>query len=149
MFNTIDEVYDYLYNQKKLSKRVNLERIKRAYTDLNIKINYKIIHIAGTNGKGSTAFYIKNILSSINKRVGLFVSPFILRFNERIQVNDRFISDSEIIHYSNILYTYNEDYKVKYNDVIPFFELTLLMALMYYQDRGIDVAVIECGLGGL
>ena len=62
MFNTIDEVYNYLYNQKKLAKRENLDRIKFAKEKLNISIDYKIIHIAGTNGKGSTAQMIKSIL---------------------------------------------------------------------------------------
>ena len=149
MFNTIDEVYSYLYTQKKLSKRENLDRIKYAKEALNIKVNYKIIHVAGTNGKGSTATMIKSILMLKNLHVGLFVSPFVISFNERIQINDRYISDAEIMHYANILYEFNENYKKEKNDVIPFFELTLLMALMYYQDRNIDILVMECGLGGL
>ena len=149
MFNTIDEVYNYLYNQKKLAKRENLDRIKFAKEKLNISIDYKIIHIAGTNGKGSTAQMIKSILMLKNLHVGLFVSPYVISFNERIEINDRYISDAEIMHYMNILYDFNENYKKEYNDVIPFFELTLLMALMYFQDRNIDIAVIECGLGGL
>ena len=149
MFNTIDEVYNYLYNQKKLAKRENLDRIKFAKEKLNIKIDYKIIHIAGTNGKGSTACMIKSMLMLKNLHVGLFVSPFVISFNERIEINDRYISDAEIMHYANILYDFNENYKKEYNDVIPFFELTLLMALMYFEDRKIDIAVIECGLGGL
>ncbi len=149
MFNTINEVYDYLYNQKKLTKRENLNRIIYAKEKLNIKTNYKIIHVAGTNGKGSTATMIKSILMLKNMHVGLFVSPYVISFNERIQINDRYISDSEIMHYANILYNFNERYKEEFNDVIPFFELTLLMALMYFEDRNIDLAVIECGLGGL
>jgi len=147
MFNTIDEVYDYLYNQRKKEKRENLNRIKTCFNLLNLKANYKIIHIAGTNGKGSTALAIKNILAN-KYHVGFFISPFILKFNERIQINDRMISDSEIMHYANILYNLNENYKKEYDDVIPFFELTLLMALMYFNDRNIDYLVLECGLGG-
>ena len=149
MFNTIDEVYGYLYTQKKLSKRENLDRIKYAKEALGINVNYKIIHIAGTNGKGSTATMIKSLLMLKGIHVGFFCSPFVISFNERIQVNDRYISNAEIMHYANILYDFNEKYKVEHNDVIPFFELTLLMALMYFEDRKIDFAVIECGLGGL
>ena len=149
MFNTINEVYNYLYNQRKLNKRENLDRIKYAKEALGIKINYKIIHVAGTNGKGSTSAMIKSILKLRNLHVGLFVSPYVISFNERIQINDRYISDAEIMHYSNILYDFNEKYKKEHNDVIPFFELTLLMALMYFEDRKIDIAIIECGLGGL
>ena len=149
MFNTIDEVYGYLYTQKKLKKRENLSRIKYAKEKLNININYKIVHIAGTNGKGSTATMIKSLLMLKGIHVGFFCSPFVISFNERIQVNDRYISNAEIMHYANILYEFNENYKKEFNDVIPFFELTLLMALMYFEDRNIDFAVIECGLGGL
>ncbi len=149
MFNTIKEVYDWLYTQKKITKREDLSRIKKCIEELNIVTNYKIIHVAGTNGKGSTCNYLKNILKNTMKRVGLFVSPYVISFNERIEVNDRYISDAEIMHYANLLYTYSNEYKHKYNDVIPFFELTLLMALMYFTDRQIDIAIIECGLGGL
>ena len=149
MFNTIDEVYNYLYNQKKTAPRENLDRISRCARLLNIKTPYKKIHVAGTNGKGSTCQYIKNMLSLKNLHVGMFVSPFVISFNERIQINDRYISDSEIMHYMNILYDFNIKYEEEYNDHLPFFELTLLMALMWFSDRNIDIAIIECGLGGL
>jgi len=149
LFNTIDEVYNYLYNQKKTAPRENLDRISRCAGLLNIKTPYKKIHVAGTNGKGSTCQYIKNMLSLKNLYVGMFVSPFVISFNERIQINDRYISDSEIMHYMNILYDFNKKYEEEYNDHLPFFELTLLMALMWFSDRNIDIAIIECGLGGL
>ena len=121
MFNNIDDALNWLYNQKKLKKREDLSRIKNCVDLLNIKIDYKIIHIAGTNGKGSTANYIKNILKLENKYVGLFTSPYILFFNERIMINDRYISNAEIMHYVNILYDFSKEYFIKYNDVIPFF----------------------------
>ncbi len=149
MFNTIEEVYNYLYNQKKTAPRENLDRITRCANLLNIKANYKKIHVAGTNGKGSTCQYIKEMLALKNLHVGMFVSPFVISFNERIQINDRYISDSEIMHYMNILYDFNQKYENEYNDHLPFFELTLLMALMWFSDRNIDIAIIECGLGGL
>lgn len=148
MFNTIDEVYNWLYNQKKLSKRENLKRITFVAEDLDLIPTYKIVHIAGTNGKGSTASYLKNILKNTGKHIGFFVSPFVVCFNERIQINDRYISDAEIMYYANILYEYSNSYFEKYNDIIPFFELTFLMALMFFKDRNIDLAIIECGLGG-
>lgn len=148
MFNTIDEVYNYLFNQKKTAPRENLDRITRAAEMLNIKTDYPIIHVAGTNGKGSVCAYIKSAMMHKNLHIGMFVSPFVISFNERIQINDRYISNSEIMHYANILYDFNNKYEEEYNDHLPFFELTLLMALMYFQDRNIDMAIIECGLGG-
>ncbi len=148
MFNNIDDALNWLYNQKKLAKRENLDRIKRCVSELNIKLDYKIIHVAGTNGKGSCCNYIKNILKHTGKHIGMFTSPYYLFFNERIMINDRYISNAEILNYVNYLYDYSRSYYDKYNDVIPFFELTLLMALLYFQDRKIDLAIIECGLGG-
>ena len=146
MFNTINDALNYLYSKRNKYKDNN--RIKRCISKLNININYKIILITGTNGKGSTALFIKNILKN-TMHVGIFTSPFVTRFNERIMINDRQISDAEIMHYLNILEDLSNWYLKVYNDVIPFFELTLLMSLLYYQDREIDLGVFECGIGGL
>ena len=146
MFNTINDALNYLYSKRNKYKDNN--RIKRCISKLNININYKIILITGTNGKGSTALFIKNILKN-TMHVGIFTSPFVTRFNERIMINDRQISDAEIMHYLNILEDLSNWYLKEYNDIIPFFELTLLMSLLYYQDREIDLGVFECGIGGL
>ena len=129
MFNTINDALNYLYSKRNKYKDNN--RIKRCISKLNININYKIILITGTNGKGSTALFIKNILKN-TMHVGIFTSPFVTRFNERIMINDRQISDAEIMHYLNILEDLSNWYLKEYNDIIPFFELTLLMSLLYY-----------------
>ena len=146
MLNTIDEALNYLYSKR--NKNKDLSRIKKCIKKLNISINYKIILITGTNGKGSTALFLKNILKN-TYHVGCFTSPYVLMFNERIMINDRMISNSEIMHYGNILEDLNNWYLDTYKEEIPFFELTLLMALLYYQDREIDLGIFECGIGGL
>lgn len=146
MINSIDEALNYLYSKRNNNK--DLSRIKKCIKELNININYKIILITGTNGKGSTALFLKNILKNIY-HVGCFTSPFVLMFNERIMINDRMISNSEIMHYTSILEGLNKWYLNNYNEEIPFFELTLLMTLLYYQDREIDLGIFECGIGGL
>ena len=146
MFNTINEALDYLYSKRNNNK--DLSRIKRCINKLDLNPNYKIILITGTNGKGSTATYLKNILKN-TLHVGCFTSPFVIRFNERIMINDRQISDAEIMYYMNELEKINEWYLTEYKEEIPFFELTLLMALMYYKDRNIDLGIFECGIGGL
>ena len=148
MFTNIDEALNWLFTQKKTQKRENLDRIKLCVNRLNCNPDYKIAHIAGTNGKGSTASNLKNIMVNTGKRVGLFVSPFVVCFNERIQINNEYIKDYEILNYLSILKIFSDEYKITFEDTIPFFELTLLMALMYFKDNNVDMAVIECGLGG-
>ena len=142
------EALDWLYTQKKLHKRENLSRIKHCIELLNIKTNYQIIHIAGTNGKGSVASSLNAILKKMGKRVGMFVSPYVISFNERIQVNAAYITDEEVIHYIERLQGFSKEYFEKYQDTIPFFELTFLMALLYFEQKSIDVLILECGLGG-
>ena len=77
MFNQIDDVYNWIYNQKKINRRTDLNRIKRCIEELDLKPNYKICHIAGTNGKGSVANYIKDVLQMTGLHVGFFVSPIV------------------------------------------------------------------------
>ncbi|MDE7100906.1 MAG: hypothetical protein K2O05_03530, partial [Anaeroplasmataceae bacterium] len=147
-FYTLNDTLDWLYQQKKQQRREDLSRIQKCIELLEIKTDYFKIHIAGTNGKGSTAMFLKKLLEQRGKKVGVFTSPYVLCFNERIAINDEFIRDEEIIHYCNKLYDFSINYQKKYQDTIPFFELTFLMALMYFEDCDIDTAVIECGLGG-
>lgn len=124
MFTNLNEALNWLYEQKKSKKREDLSRISYLIKKLNIKFNYKIVHIAGTNGKGSTASFIKKMLMMNNKKVGLFVSPFVIKFNERIEINDDYITDDKILDYCNYLYTITQNYFDDFNDTIPFFELT-------------------------
>ena len=149
MFKTLNEALNWLYEQKKIKKREDLSRISYLIKKLNIKFNYKIVHIAGTNGKGSTASFIKKMLQYNDYKVGLFVSPFVIKFNERIQINDEYITDAEIIKYCNHLYVIANEYFCEFNDTVPFFELTFLMSLLHFDTNNIDYLVLECGMGGL
>ena len=102
----------------------------------------RTIHIAGTNGKGSTSSMLASILRSAGYRVGLYTSPHLIRFNERITINEQLISDDEIILFLD-----------KYHDEIDrirstFFETTTVMALNYFHQKKVDIAIIEVGLGG-
>lgn len=144
----LDESLNWLYTQKKSKKREDLSRISYCIKKLGIKTNYPVIHIAGTNGKGSTATFIKSILMEANYKVGFFVSPFVISFNERIEINNDYITDDKLIEYILKLKDFANEYTNEFNDTIPFFELTFLMALMYFEENNIDVGVIECGLGG-
>ncbi|HOM86496.1 MAG TPA: Mur ligase family protein [Spirochaetota bacterium] len=103
----------------------------------------KTIHIAGTNGKGSTAYMIAAMLQAAGYRVGLYTSPHLLRYNERITVNGNEIADETIAHFSTII----EQLCTKHNLHITFFDAFTAMAFLYFQNS-VDIAVIETGLGG-
>jgi len=101
-----------------------------------------LIHIAGTNGKGSTCAYIDSILRADGKKIGLYTSPHLIRFNERIKVNGIPIADHEIIAFMEHAGSTIKEIKS------TFFETTTAMALDHFKRHGVDVAVIETGLGG-
>ena len=108
----------------------------------NPQNNLKIIHIAGTNGKGSTAAVIYSVLKARGYKVGLYTSPHLISFNERIRVNGLPISDQEILRFMRKIEPAIKDIKS------TFFEVTTSMALNHFNDHNVDVAVIETGLGG-
>ena len=99
-------------------------------------------HVAGSNGKGSTSSFIASILTEAKYKVGLYTSPHLLRFNERIRINGLEISDDYVLKFMKLVDKYIDD------NSPTFFELTTAMAFMYFADNNIDYAVIETGLGG-
>lgn len=99
MFKDYEEALQWLYQQKKLQKRQDLSRIKACIAQLNIKMPYKVIHIAGTNGKGSTASFLNRMLMLEGKTVGMFISPYVISFEERIEINGEYISKENILSY--------------------------------------------------
>lgn len=103
----------------------------------------KAIHIAGTNGKGSTSHSIAAVLQAAGYKTGLFTSPHLLDFRERIRINGRMIPEEEV---TGFVERYE---KLGMNDIRPsFFELTTIMAFDWFVREGVDIAVIETGLGG-
>ncbi|MGD9026243.1 MAG: Mur ligase family protein, partial [Desulfobacterales bacterium] len=105
--------------------------------------NYACIHVAGTNGKGSVAAALSAILFESGYRVGLYTSPHLVRFNERICINNRQISNDEVVQ------SYKAVKRVHYGDRSPtFFEFATAMALYAFSRRRVDWAVIETGMGG-
>ena len=149
MFRNKDEAIFYIENIKRKEKRTNLNRMHRALEMLgNPERAYKVIHVAGTNGKGSTVSYLTNILMEAGFSVGSFISPYVIKFNERIMYNLSYISDEDLVKYANIIY----DLKLKLeeeDEVITFFEFITLMGLLYFKDKHVEFAVVEVGLGGV
>ncbi len=149
MFNDVLEAIDWIEHIKRKEKRKDLSRIKNLLNILgNPQQSYKKIHIAGTNGKGATCEMITSILHTKGYNVGRFVSPYILKFNERIEVNGTEISDSDLLDIVNYLYPIIEEYNEHENDIVPFFEVVTIIGFIYFKMKKVDIAVIECGLGG-
>lgn len=103
---------------------------------------YPIIHIAGTNGKGSTAHFLASILQENGLKVGLYTSPHLKDFRERIKVNGEMCDKAHVV-------TFLKETQEITEQIAPtFFELTTIMAFDYFKKQKVDIAVIECGLGG-
>ena len=103
---------------------------------------FKSIHVAGTNGKGSTSHMLAAVLQTAGCRVGLYTSPHLIDFRERIKVNGEMISEREVVDFA-------EKHRAAAECVRPsFFELTMMMAFDFFARKKVDVAVVEAGLGG-
>jgi len=140
------ETIDYLYALQKFGFKFGLDNITKLLQDLdNPHRNFRTIHISGTNGKGSTAHMIASILQSAGLDVGLFTSPHLLSFTERIRVNSTPISESEVIDLAAQVKSVAESS----DDFSPtFFEVVTALAMIYFKRHQVDIAVIEVGMGG-
>jgi len=139
----IDSTLEYLYQLHNRGIKLGLENINKILDQCNNPHDkFKSIHLAGTNGKGSTASIIAKILQNAGQKVGLYTSPHLINFNERIRINGVPINDSDIISFTN---TYR-DFFEKHS--ITFFEATTAMAFDYFRKNKIDIAIVETGLGG-
>ncbi len=121
----------------------NIRSLLSAFGDPQDSLN--IIHIAGTNGKGSVAFMLNSILIESGYKTGLFTSPHLLRINERIKINNCEISDNDLAGYTD------ESCEVieKHVGMEPtFFDIITQIALKYFRDRGTEIVILETGLGG-
>lgn len=115
----------------------------------NFEKEMKFIHIAGTNGKGSCVEIVSNILKIQGYRVGKFLSPHLIRYNERISINGESISDEDMQELIEELKPLIEGYSEKEKSRITLFELETMMALLYFYRMKVDFVVLETGLGGL
>jgi dihydrofolate synthase/folylpolyglutamate synthase len=104
--------------------------------------SFKSIHIAGTNGKGSTAHMIASIVQTAGYKTGLYTSPHLLDFRERIKVNGLKISKDEVVEFISVYKKYFEDEK------LSFFEMTVGLAFWYFKKKQVEYGIIEVGLGG-
>ena len=141
---TYSSAVDYLYRLQKHGIKLGLATMTALTARLGMpQTRYHTLHIAGTNGKGSTAAMAAAMLQAAGCRVGLYTSPHLVEFRERIRVNGGMIAESRVAQLTEQLQTLCQ------RDLSPtFFEYTTAMAFQHFADSGVDVAVLEVGLGG-
>ena len=135
------ETLNYIHSLGKFSKPAGLDRIT-AFLDrlCNPQNNFKSIHIAGTNGKGSVSAMLAKIFEISGYKTGLFISPYVIDFRERIQINGEFISEEDLIKYSQTVIDAGAE--------LTEFEFITAVAFLYFSDKKCDIVIAETGLGG-
>jgi dihydrofolate synthase/folylpolyglutamate synthase len=142
------ESINWLYSFKSHGSKLELERISHLLSRLgNPQNNYKTIHVTGTNGKGSVCNYIFSVLNKAGFKTGIYISPHLQRFSERIVVNDNEISNKDVANLILQIKPFVEDMQ-KENNSPTFFEIVTTMAFQHFHNQNVDFAVIEVGLDG-
>ena len=141
--NSLDDWLDYIDQNRPKEDEFGLERL-RPIKDIIFEspIAKKVVVIGGTNGKGTSAEFLNNLLLKSNLNVGLYTSPHLFRFNERIRINGYPVSDSEIIN------AFKEIEKVKKETRLTYFDYATIAAFIIFIKNPLDVAILEIGLGG-
>ena len=145
---TYNEAIDYIMSRRKFQKSSGKERIERLLELLgNPHLNLKYIHVVGTNGKGSVSTAMSYILRNAGYKVGLFTSPYIVEFGERIQINNTYISHKDI---GELTYLIKEKTDLMETEKLypTVFEVTTVLALLYFAKEGTDIVILEAGIGG-
>lgn len=150
--NTLDynQTLTYLYERLPMFSRIGKAALKPDLTNTiklcaalgNPHLRFKSIHIAGTNGKGSVSHSLAAVLQQAGYKTGLYTSPHLVDFRERIRINGEMVSREWVV-------AFTERIKAAIEEIQPsFFEITVVMAFAYFAEQGVDIAVIETGLGG-
>jgi dihydrofolate synthase/folylpolyglutamate synthase len=140
---TIEQALTRLFALHTFGIKLGLENIKKFLEHIGNPQNHiRTIHVAGSNGKGSTAAFLASILQELGNKVGLYTSPHFVSYNERIKINSVEIPDDYVANFISRYYEYIEENK------LTFFEVTTAIAFKYFMENKVDIAVIETGLGG-
>ncbi|WP_428236737.1 bifunctional folylpolyglutamate synthase/dihydrofolate synthase [Gracilimonas sp.] len=148
-FNTIEEVWGFLDSipmfQKSGTSAANfsLEKIRTFCERLgNPQNEYPSIHVAGTNGKGTTCYLLEKVYADAGYKTGLFTSPHLLRYNERVRVNGEEITDAQLVEF------FKESAELLQEIQLSYFEISTALAFWFFAKEEVDLAIIETGLGG-
>lgn len=142
---TYDEALEFVHNKSRLGTKLGLDRVIELNSLMgNPQQQLKFVHIAGTNGKGSTSMMLTNVLMEANYRVGVFTSPVIYRFHEYFRVNNTEITDAELVsivkHMKSCIDLMEESPTE--------FEMITMIAIEYFKRKKCDIVVFEVGMGG-
>lgn len=147
---TYKETINWLFNQLPVFQNIGASAYKKDLTNTLLLVehlnhperNFKTIHVAGTNGKGSTSSIIASVFMEAGYKVGLYTSPHLKDFRERISINGKMIS-------KNYVHKFVTTHKSFFgNTELSFFEMTVGLAFEYFSDKKVDIAIIEVGMGG-
>ncbi|MCI6272419.1 MAG: Mur ligase family protein [Erysipelotrichaceae bacterium] len=139
-FNKIEQAIEWV--SLKRSTFLGIEKFRELLNKNNLKNNFKVIHISGTNGKGSTTNFIKDILYEAGFKVGTLTSPHLIKHQDRIRINGEYISDEDFLKYVNENIHIFEQYQMS------MFEIDIFIMLKYFNDNKVDYGIIEVGIGG-
>ncbi|RPF55468.1 bifunctional folylpolyglutamate synthase/dihydrofolate synthase [Aquisalibacillus elongatus] len=144
------EAIQWIHDQIKFGIKPGLERVEWLLDRLNNpQKELKLIHVAGTNGKGSTVTFLRNIMQEHHFTVGTFTSPYIEVFNERISINGAPIDSDKLVHYVSVIKPLCEELAdTTHLGRATEFEIITVIALKYFQDENVDYTIMEVGLGG-
>lgn len=143
-------IQEYLQNFYRGTKEVSLDGIRFLMEEFNHpEKKLKVIHIAGTNGKGSCTEMMANILTKAGYKVGKYISPHLINYNERISIGSKNITDEEIEDLIKRIESKVDEYNNIKSKKITYFELLTTMAFIYFYENNCDFVVLETGLGGL
>src|SRR6266571_5186804 len=144
---TYTEAIHFLYDLRVFGAKFGLENtIKLAALAGNPQRGLIFIHVAGTNGKGSTCAMLESIYRAAGLRVGLFTSPHLVSFGERIQVNRQFIRQAEVVRLLVEMQPVLKEFPLEEHPT--FFEVVTVMALQFFAEQKCDLVIWETGLGG-
>lgn len=146
---TYEAAIAYIHDTNKFASKLGLENIRALLDRLgNPQDDLRFVHVAGTNGKGSTTAFISYALKAQGYRVGTYTSPFLQQFNERIQINHEPISDKSLAIHTTAVKAAIDDMVAAGLEHPTEFEIVTAIGFEYFKAQGVDVVVLEVGLGG-
>lgn len=142
-----EEIRDYLFNLKNYSVTYGIDRMQVLQKLINYPDkSFPVIHVAGSNGKGSVCFMLDAIFQASGYKTGLFTSPHLVDLEERIQVNRHYLSKLKLMHYFGLIKSLVINVQKEYQP--SFFEYLNAIAFLFFKDEQVDIGIIETGLGG-